>query len=148
MTAKLLERVLLIVAGLIHQVTWRAWMKVARRSTIGELLARLRTTEDRIAQLEAECGILRMRLEKRPPGSRPHFPKHARFEILYHLRRWGITLKEAARVFLVTPETLGRWVKKQKAGNTKLVSPRRPVNRLSELKRELIHRLHLEQVAW
>ena len=41
------DRVLLVVAELVYQVTWRAWMKLARRSLVGDLLARLRAAEER-----------------------------------------------------------------------------------------------------
>ena len=143
-----MERVLLVVSELIYRSTWAAWMKLARRSLVGDLLARLRTAEERAARFEAECVLLRTRLAKIDPGCRPHFPKHARFDILVHIRRWGLTLCEAAAIFMVTPETISRWGKALEQGKAALVASRRALNRLPDLTRELVHRLRLEQAAW
>lgn len=63
-----LEKTLLCIAELIYRVKWQAWMKLARRSTIGEILAEPRGTEQRCAQLEAECDLLRSRLARMSPA--------------------------------------------------------------------------------
>ena len=142
------ERAFLAVAGLIYEATWRAWIKMARRSTVGEIVAKWREAEARCARLEAERDLLRERLAKIDPSCRPHFSRHGRFEVLLHMRRWGLTIREAAEVFLVTPETIARWRRLVEAGKSALVAPQRALNRLSDLTRELVQRLKIEQAPW
>lgn len=142
------EKALIYIAELIYRITWQAWMKLAKRSTIGEILARLRHAEQRCLQLQAECDLLRGRLAGMPAGSRPHFSKQARFEILWHIKRYGLTMTQAAEIFMVTRETISRWLRRHWEGSGDLVVPRRPVNRLADLKRELVHRLKQEQSGW
>jgi putative transposase len=142
-------RALMLLGDSIYRATQRAWRRIAAGGLeFGDLRGRLRLADERVARLEAECELLRVRLARIEPSCRPHYARHARFEILWHVRRWGLSLADAAKTFLLSPETLGRWFKLQQAGNSVLVVPRRAINRLSDLTRELVRRLVLEQADW
>ena len=91
---------------------------------------------------------MRARLGKLDPARRPHFPRHARFDILVHMRRWGQTLREAAATFLVTPETISHWRKAVDRGERGRVASRRAINRLGDVTREMVQQLKREQAPW
>ena len=55
------EKALIWIAELIYRVICQAWVKLAQRSTIGEILARLMHSEQRCCKLQAECDLLRER---------------------------------------------------------------------------------------
>jgi transposase InsO family protein len=143
-----LDLALLTVVRLVYHATSRACVRLRESTEFGDLRAQVRLLREEAARLQAENAILRARLARLDPSCRPHYPKHERFEILLYRQRWGLTLAEAARAFLVTPATIARWIRLQASGTSGLVVARRALNRLSDLTRELVHRLALEQADW
>ena len=55
--------------------------------------------------------ILRSRLDRIPARERPHYTPEVRFQILEHMRRFLLSVEEAAHRVLVTPQTLYNWLR-------------------------------------
>jgi len=144
-----LDRLLLSVAAMILRVTDAAWRKIASGGVdFGDLRARLRFLEGELARKDEVIELLQSRLGRFDPDRRPHYSRHSRFAILWHIRRWGLSITQAARTFVLAPTTISRWFAAVERRRSALVGPPSPLNRLPDLTRELVRRLLLEQAAW
>ena len=107
---------------------------------------RLKAETDRlmqeVAQLREEIRIKDVRMAQIIPQRRPHYPPTERMAILELRATRGWSLEQAAKVFLVTAETIGSWVRRiDEAGTEALVQTFEPVNKFPELVRYLVQRL-------
>ena len=119
----------------------RSW---AADSSNGRL--RLKAENDRLEQdtalLREEMRIKDVRMALIDPRNRPHYPPTERMAILELRATRGWSLEQAAKVFLVTAETIRSWGRQiDEAGAKALVQTSQPVNKLPELVRYLVQRL-------
>jgi transposase InsO family protein len=76
------------------------------------------------------------------PKHRPHYPPTERLAILQLRATRGWSLEQAAKVFLVTAETVSSWVRRSdEAGPKALVQVAQPVNKFPDYVRYLVQRL-------
>jgi transposase InsO family protein len=144
-----LDRVLLMIASLICRATNAAWRTLAARGVeFGDLRARIRVLQAEVARRDELIGLLQGRLARMDAASRPRYSPDGRFAILWHVRRWGVSISKAARLFVLDETTVRRWFGAVERGRSALVRLREPLNRLSDLTRELARRLILEQANW
>ena len=107
---------------------------------------RLKAECDRLTQelalLREEIRIKDVRMAQLDPQRRPHYPSTERMAILELRATRGWSLEQAARVFLVTAETVSSWMRRiDEAGAQALVQTGQPVNKFPELVCYLVQRL-------
>jgi transposase InsO family protein len=68
--------------------------------------------------------------------------------VLWHRARYGLSLDATARAFVVSVQTLVNWTREVRAGVTRLVTTRSPMNKLPDLVRELASLLKFEWPRW
>jgi putative transposase len=107
---------------------------------------RLKAEKDRLEQevalLREEIRIKDARMAQIPPRRRPHYPPTERMAILEMRASRGWSLEQAAKVFLVTAETVSSWVRRMdEAGTGALVQTGQPVNKFPEFVRYMVQRL-------
>jgi len=95
--------------------------------------------------LEAENMLLRARLLRVPARRRPHYQPHERLEILWHAARYRLSVTATALTFGVTRQTIITWRRVARRRNPRLLPP---LPGLSDLVRELVHRLKREWPRW
>ena len=108
---------------------WAANSPIARL----RLKARLDRSEQENALLQEVDRIKDARMEQLPPHRRPHYPPAQRMAILQVKATRGWNLKQTARRFLVTPETIRSWLDRvDEQGPDALVQLREPVNKFPQ----------------
>jgi transposase InsO family protein len=118
---------------------------------VQRLMARVKELELLLAQAREEADILRARLEQLEPRRRRHYSPHQRFRILLFIKTYVMSLAETARRFLVSTQTVGRWVKEASlhpgcdtVGS--LIEPMPPVRRYDDVTRHLIQ--HMDEMGF
>jgi transposase InsO family protein len=97
-----------------------------------------------LALLQEECRIKDSRMARIRAQHRPHFRPTERMAILELRAARGWSLRQAARVFLVSQVTLASWMKRlDEAGPDALVQMTEPVNRFPDFVRYLVQRLRV-----
>ncbi|MDJ0522811.1 MAG: integrase core domain-containing protein, partial [Planctomycetota bacterium] len=136
-----MHEALLLVARAIALAHDRWRRTVGRRRPLSGKIAIL---EERVQRLEVESDLLRARFLRLPPRRRPHYRPHERLEILWHAARYRLSIAATAHTFCVTQQTVINWrrVVRRKHG----LLP--PMNRLSDVVHELVHRLKHEWPRW
>jgi putative transposase len=119
---------------------WRA-----RIGTRRPLSGKIAVLEERVQRLKAENALLRARFLRLPARRRPHYRPHERLEILWHAARYRLSVTAAAHAFGLSRQTVINWRRVASRKNPPLLSP---VNGLSDLIHELIHRLKREWPRW
>jgi hypothetical protein len=107
---------------------------------------RLKAENDRLEQelalRQEELRIKHVRMAQIDPKRRPHYPATERMAILELRAARGWSLEQAAKVFLVTAETISSWVQRIDEARTEaLAQTFQPVNRFPALVRYLVQRL-------
>lgn len=118
------------------------------RSAIGRrrpLSGRISSLEERVKRLEAENDLLRARFRRLPPRRRPRYLPYERLEILWHAARYRLSVAATARAFCITRQTVTTWRRVARRKEDDLLPP---VNCLSDLVHELVHRLKREWPRW
>lgn len=113
----------------------------AQNDPLAELQARLEEAELRARLAGETAELLAARFSKVPERHRPYFTPAQRFRILEVRSLLAWTAQEAARVFLVCPNTILNWEKaadpeKHSVGST--VRPTPPVRRAADVVRSTI----------
>lgn len=118
---------------------------------VQSLMARIKELEVLLAQAKEEADILRARLERLEPRRRRHYSPHQRFRILLFMKTYVMSLAETARRFLVSTQTVARWVKEaslhpgcDSVGS--LIEPVPPVRRYDDVTRHLIQ--HMDEMGF
>ncbi len=137
-----MNRALLLIHGWIADA-FAAWLSALRGPLARELASLLATNE----RLRLENDLLRARLARMPGRDRPRYRPHERLAILAHRARWKLSWEETAWRFVVAVMTLHNWRKAVEDG-VRLVASREPMNRLSDLVREVAHALKHEIPRW
>jgi putative transposase len=107
---------------------------------------RLAAKNDQLKQevqlLREELRIKDARLARIDPRRRPFYPPTERMAILELKAARGWSLAQAARAFLVEPETIAAWMKRiDEDGSSALVQLREPVNKFPDFVRYTVQRL-------
>ena len=110
------------------------------------LFLRVQTLEARLAALREENDILRQRLARERPRRRRHYSPPLRFRIVRLLRSEVLSLTEAAGRFLVSPQTIARWLREATAHPERdtvgsLIQPVPPLRRYADVVRHLVQHL-------
>ena len=120
----------------------------ARGWAANSINARVRLSSDNdqaqqeIELLREELRIKDARLAKIDPRRRPYYPSAERMAILQLKAARGWSLAQAARAFLVEPETIAAWLKRiDEDGSSALVQLREPVNRFPDFVRYIVQQL-------
>ena len=137
-----MHQALLLVASAIALAHDRWRQHVGRRRLLS---GRIAVLEERVARLEAESTLLRSRFLRVPGRRRPHYRRHERLDILWHAARYRLSVEQTARVFVVTPQTILNWHRVMRRKDAHLLPPLRG---LSDLVRDLVHRLKAEWPRW
>jgi putative transposase len=118
---------------------------------VQSLLARIKELEVLRAQALEEADILRARLERLEPRRRRHYSPRQRFRILLFMKTYVMSVAETARHFLVSTQTLARWMKEASVGPERdtvgsLIEPVPPVRRYDDVTRHLIQ--HMDEMGF
>ncbi len=138
-----MNRALLLVAGWVGQAV-ALWLSTSRRPLVAEIVA----LRERLEKLRAECDLLRARLWRIEPHSRPHYKPTERLAILWHRARYGMSVEATAKAFLVTHQTVINWLKEIRSGVQRLVHARKPINALPDLVGEIALFVKREWPRW
>jgi len=143
------SRVVPWLAAVIGAAHGRARQALLRaRSPVKRLQAENSALREENALLQAEADLLRARIERIPPRQRPRYAAWMRLEILWHRHRYGLSLPETARAFLLGRQTISRWEADAREPSPGLVGTRGPVNKLADIVGDLVRRLKVEQPRW
>jgi hypothetical protein len=136
-------------SAVLHVISLAHYAIVAARGwAANSINARVRLTAES-DQLKLETQLLReelrikdARLAKIDPRRRPFYPPTERMAILELKAARGWSLAQAARAFLVEPETIAAWLKRiDEDGSSALVQLREPVNKFPDFVRYIVQRL-------
>ncbi len=135
--------------AILHAITQAHFvLSHARSWCINSRISRVRLAAERdiaiakVAQLEEIVRILSVRLALIEPNRRPQYPPAERLAILLLRGSVGWTIAKTARMFLVTPQTIARWMKRlDDDGPDALLALRQPVNRFPDFVRETVRAL-------
>jgi putative transposase len=99
-----------------------------------------------LAQAREEADILRARLERLGPRRRRHYSPRQRFRILLFMKTYVMSLAETAQRFLVSTQTVARWMKEASLRPERdtvgsLIEPVLPVRRYDDVTRHLIQNM-------
>ena len=134
--------ILHIIALAQYALTYsRSWAADSSNQRV-RLKAECERLEQEVALLREEIRIKDVRMAQIDPKRRPHYPPTERMAILELRAVRGWSLEQAAKVFLVTADTVSSWVRRiDEAGANALVQTFQPVNKFPELVRYLVQRL-------
>ena len=97
---------------------------------------------DEVALLREELRIKDARIAKLNPRRRPYYPPTERMAILTLKAARGWSLAQAARAFLVEPDTIGAWMKRiDQSGPSALVQMPQPVNKFPDFVQHIVRQL-------
>ena len=115
-----------------------------RGARAAERMARDAMSEANAVELE----VLRARLERLDSAKRPRYLPSERLQILLYKARYSVSLKELARRFVLSVETIKEWIVEVDEGVEKRVKTTEPVNKLPDAVREIAVLLRWEQLRW
>jgi len=103
-------------------------------------------TQVELEKVRAIAEIQRARLGRFPARQRRHYTPRERFEILVLMRNHGLSRREAARQFLVDPQTISRWEREAQTDPGAdiigtLVRPDPPLRGYDDVVKRLVARL-------
>jgi transposase InsO family protein len=110
--------------------------------------AELGAANQSIRRLQVENELLRARLRRIEPTKRPRFKPWERLTILLHRVRYRLSLRDVARTFVLTVETVSRWIQDVERDAEKVVKARVPVNKIADAVREVARLLKWDHVRW
>jgi transposase InsO family protein len=106
------------------------------------LRSKLERVEPALANQREVNRILTARLGRVPPHKRPQYKPHERLSILEYRGVNALSLCEAAKLFLVTPDTISTWqVEIDSDTESSLFRFHEPVNRYPEFLTQVVQRL-------
>lgn len=133
----------LSAVSLAHRaaVITNSWCVNSRIARV-RLAAENQQLRTEVAMLREELRIKDARMAQIPPENRPHYPPTERLAILALKAARGWNKAQAARAFLVTPETIARWLSRlDDEGPGALVASPCPVNRYPDFVISLVQGL-------
>jgi len=133
----------LSAVSLAHRaaVVTNSWCVNSRIARV-RLVAENQQLKTEVAMLREEMRIKDVRMSQLAPENRPHYPPVERLAILALKTSRGWNKAQAARAFLVTPETITRWLNRlEDAGEDALIASPCPVNRFPDFVISLVQQL-------
>ena len=121
---------------------WRT--EVGRRRPLSAEIDVLRETLERLG---SENDLLRARLRRLPHRHRPRYRPWERLRILWHASRHGLSVRAAANIFVLSPQTVVNW-RRHLDDQDRLVRPKSPLNKLPDLVADLAQRMKREWPRW
>ena len=119
----------------------RSWAADSSNQRV-RLKAECDRLEQEVALRGEEIRIKDVRMAQIGPQRRPHYPATERMAILELRATRGWSLEQAAKVLLVTADTISSWVRRiDEAGSEALVQTCQPVNKFPDCVRYLVQRL-------
>jgi transposase InsO family protein/DNA-binding transcriptional regulator YiaG len=101
----------------------------------------------RLRMMREAAAILGARWEKVPERQRPHYGPEQRFRILRIRSFLGLSQRETAAMFRVSPETVARWEMEAMSPGAEsprpLISPNPPVRRFADVVRAVVKTMEL-----
>jgi transposase InsO family protein len=125
-----------------------AWERLRQNGTTAEqLLAQNQKSLFLLREALDRADILAARLAKLDARRRPHYSPELRFRILEHMRKFMLSVQDAAARFSVTPQTIYNWLDelRQHPGATTVgstVVPVPPVRRFATAVRRLVRQMN------
>lgn len=108
----------------------------------------LHALEQDLRRLQAENDLLRKRLRRLPGRRRPRYRPWERLRILWHWKRYRLSLGRTAKTFVVSKGTLLRWREVLRRPGQRLVGSSRLIRRLPNLVHEVAALLRFDQPEW
>lgn len=133
----------LSAVSLAHRaaVITNSWCVNSRIARV-RLIAENQQLKTEVAMLREEMRIKDSRMAHILPENRPHYPPVERLAILALKASRGWNKAQAARAFIVTPETITRWLNRlEDDGADALVASPCPVNRFPDFVISLLQQL-------
>src|ERR1017187_3328769 len=133
--------ILHVVALAQYALTYsRSWAADSSNQRV-QLKAECDCLEQEVALRGEEIRIKDVRMAQIDPKRRPHYPATERMAILELRATRGWSLEQAAKVFLLTADTISSSASRiDDAGTEVLVQTCQPVNKFPELVRYLVQR--------
>jgi transposase InsO family protein len=138
-----------VKSALLHVITLaqhalvytRSWAANSCNQRVRQA-ARLDQLEQEIALLREEIRIKAARLDRIPPGRRPHYQPTERLAILELRGARGWSLAQTAKVLQVTAATIASWTSRlDEDGPDALLRVPEPVNKFPDFVRHVVQRL-------
>ena len=143
--ARSIQTALVNVMSLAHYtlVHTRSWATNGSNDRV-RLSAKCDQLDHEIRLLREEMRIKDARLGRIPAARRPHYQPTERLAILELRAQRGWSLAQTARLFHVTPVTIGSWFARlDEDGPAALLRTRVPVNKFPDFIRYLVQRLQV-----
>jgi transcriptional regulator with XRE-family HTH domain len=119
----------------------RSWAADSSNQRV-RLKAECDRLEQEVALRREEIRIKDVRMTQIDPQRRPHYPATERMAILELRATRGWSLEQAAKVFLVTADTISSWMRRiDETGSEALVQTCQPVNKFPDCAGYLVQRL-------
>lgn len=122
-----------------------AWNQMREKGTASErLFADLLQTRFQLGELQDCAEILAACRAEMEPRRRNHYTPSLRFRILEHMRKYMLTLEQAAERFVITGQTIRNWLEELERAPSAttigkpLVDPQPPIQRFADGVRRLI----------
>src|ERR1700732_1235776 len=74
------------------------------------LLSQIKERDLRLAQMKEALELLQARIGRIDARHRQRYPPAERFKIILHKQTHSLSIEETARLFLVSAQTVGRWI--------------------------------------
>ena len=134
--------VLRVISLAHYAITYaRGWAANSINARV-RLQAKLNVALEEIAKLREELRIKDARMARINPQKRLHYPAVERMAILELKAVRGWSLSQTAKAFLVTPATIGSWLKRiDESSSSALVRMPEPVNKFPDFVRYIVQRL-------
>src|ERR1035437_7435358 len=139
--ASVKSAILHVIALAQYALTYsRSWAADSSNQRV-RLKAECDRLEQEVALRGEEIRIKDVLMSQIDPQRRPHSPPTERMAILELRASRGWSLEQAAKVFLVTADTISSWVRRiDEAGTEALVQTCQPVNKFPDCVRYLVQR--------
>jgi transposase InsO family protein len=116
-------------------------------ATVARLFERAEESALLLRMTREAAGILGARWDKVPERHRPHYVPEQRFRILRIRSFLGLSQRETAAMFRVSPETIARWETETASADCEtprpLVAPNPPVRRFADVVRAVVKTMEL-----
>lgn len=143
-----LQAPLLRVSALLRKAMVMACGALHGRGLRDQLLAETHALKEKLRGSETVADVFRERVLAADPSKRPHYPVAARMRILRHIRRFGLTLERASRLFAVDERTIRRWFEAVDDAEAGADAPAAGGHRLPEITRVVTRQLIDEEIDY
>jgi len=121
-----------------------------RNSTAGRRVfsGRVDHLHEQINMHAEHAELVLTRMNRVRPAKRPQWKPHEKLRILIFAERYALSQEKVAKMFGVTQGTISNWKRGLEKENNTLVQTKEPVNKLSDLIREVVHMIKRDFPEW